>query len=91
MLFYCHPGGAFWNLFGSMQELELPLFVLVNVLTKAIAPTMPELFEDLKKKVLSRGIKFYKESKGANAPKPAPSYKPTVLGSVDLDSRGHLP
>ena len=32
-----------------------------------------------------------KLSKGANAPKPAPAYKPLLLGNEQLDSRGHLP
>ena len=32
-----------------------------------------------------------KESKGPKAPKPAPSYKFALLGSIDNDTRGFLP
>ena len=77
--------GAFWNLLGSMHELQLPLFILLTVLQKHL-DGRSELLERVKKAVLARGAKFRKE-----VPKPAPSYKPLLLGSAELDSRGHLP
>ena len=85
-------GGAFWNLLGSMNEIQLPVFVLINALTKIFGTAQPELFERLKKLVLQKAAKFIKDCKDPKtAPKPAPSYHWQVLGSASLDSRGHLP
>ena len=85
-------GGAFWNLLGSMNEIQLPVFVLLNALTKIFGTSQPELFERLKKLVLQKAAKFIKDCKDPkNPPKPAPSYHWQVLGSANLDSRGHLP
>ena len=54
--------GAFWNLLGSMAEIQLPCFVLLNVLQRAFGPVpvdasptgnalpgQPDLLDRLKK------------------------------------------
>ena len=91
--------GAFWNLLGSMAEIQLPVFVLLNVLTKLFDKVHPELLERLKKMTTQKAAAFAKAQKDAaakaqkdpkNAPKPCPGYKPTVLGKPDMDSRGFL-
>lgn len=84
-------GGAFWNLFGSMQELCLPVFLLLNVVQTCYGASEPELGERLRKAVVKKAAEWTKQQKGANAPKQPPSYKLTLLGSESLDSRGHLP
>jgi len=83
--------GAFWNLVGSMAEVQLPLFIYLAALQKYFGAKQADLSERLKKVVLAKGAKFKKEGQSANPPQPAPSYKFTLLGKADLDSRGHLP
>jgi len=84
------PGiGAFWNLLGSMAEIQLPVFVLINVLARAFEKSHHDLFDRLKKATLNKAAAFAKQSKDPKtAPKPCPSYKPQVLGDANLDSRG---
>ena len=84
-------GGAFWNVLGSMNEMQLPVFVLMNVLQKAYGTFHPELFERLKKLLIKLASDWTKRCKGSNPPKTCPSYKVQVIGSPDLDSRGHVP
>jgi len=83
--------GAFWNLLGSMSEIQLPVFMLHQALATQYSETHKELCERLKKTTTSAAGKFMKESKGPKAPKPAPSYKFALLGSIDNDTRGFLP
>ena len=83
--------GAFWNMFGSMQEIQLPVFVLINVAMKAYGKTHPALAEKLKAMTLSKAKAFMKLCNGPNPPKPCESYHPTLLGQASMDSRGHLP
>jgi hypothetical protein len=84
-------GGAFWNMLGSMAEIELPVFVLLNTLAKFCLRHSPALEQRLKKIVLDRAKAYAKEAKGPKPPQPAPSYKPTLIGEASMDSRGHLP
>ena len=84
--------GAFWNMLGSMAEIQLPVFVLLNVLSKMYEKAHKELFERLKKLTTNAAAAWTKLCKDPKtAPKPCPSYKPTILGKPELDSRGHLP
>jgi len=95
------PGiGAFYHLLGSMAEIQLPAFVLINVLQRLYGPDpidptskpgMPALLERLKRTTLARVGAFMKVVKSRRPPQPAPSYKPTLLGNEGLDSRGYLP
>jgi len=82
---------AFWNIFGSMQEIELPVFLLVNVVNSCFSSNHSELCDRLRKVVVKKAAEWSKACKGATPPKPCPSYKPLLLGSSTLDSRGHLP
>ena len=89
-------GGAFWNMLGSMAEIQLPVFVLLNVLArlfdKSGSQPHPELSERLKRLTVQRAAAFAKALKDPRrAPKPCPSYKPTILGKPEMDSRGVLP
>lgn len=84
-------GSAFWNLYGSMHEIELPVFVLVNIVNNSYSTSHPELCDRLRKTVLKRAADWAKLTKGPNPPKPCPSYKPLLLGDASNDSRGFLP
>lgn len=89
-------GGAFWNMLGSMTEIQVPLFVLINVLTKSFSPVdgrvnRPDLLERIKKTITKAAGDFQKLMKGPKPPEIPPSYKVQVLGSESLDSRGFLP
>jgi len=81
-------GSAFWHLLGSMHEIELPVFLLLNVANNCYASTYPELCDRLRKAVVKKAAE---RQKAKEPPKPPPSYKPMALGSEKLDSRGHLP
>jgi len=98
--------GAFWHMFGSMTEIQLPAFVLVNALQRRFG-TQPsaseesphlahtghsELLQRLKKVTMSSSAKQLKDSKqtGRKAIVPAPSYKPQLLGA-DAMQHGFLP
>jgi len=87
----CKGTGAFWNLYGSMHELELPVFVLINVVTNLFSATQPELIERLRKAIVKRAAEFCKASKKGEPPSSPGPYKRMLLGSEALDSRGHLP
>ena len=41
--------GAFWNLFGSMAEISLPVFVLTNALQRIYEGNYVEFLERMKK------------------------------------------
>ena len=89
-------GGAFWNMFGSMQEIQIPVFVLVNVAMAAFGKSHPALAEKLKTMITNKAKAFMKLCKDPKtAPKPCESYHPTILGlqasGATMDSRGHLP
>ena len=84
-------GGAFWNMFGSMQEILIPVFVLINVVMKAYHKKHDALAEKLKNMVLNKAKAYMKLCGGPNPPKPCESYHPTLLGHASMDSRGHLP
>ena len=47
-------GGAFWNMLGSMQEILLPVFVLINVAQKLYGKSHPTLAEKLKTMATSK-------------------------------------
>ena len=47
--------------------------------------------ERLRKTVIKSAAEWTKLVKGPKPPKPCQSYKPLLLGSESLDSRGHLP
>jgi hypothetical protein len=83
--------GAFWNLFGSMAEMELPVFVLLNTCQKFCnGRKHPQLFEKLKSSTITMAKAYTKAAKGPNPPKPPPSYKSQLVGNDGLDSRGYL-
>jgi len=99
-------GGAFWNLLGSMVEIQVPAFVLLNTLHRHFGPKPaeegsastkghpghPELLERLRRATQTAAAAFQKLSRDKRkAPQPSPSYKPQVLGADNLDPRGHLP
>ena len=90
-------GGAFWNNLGTMSEMQLPVFVLLNVLlwsyhSKESTSYHPELGERFKRAVLKKAAELVKLSKDPKtAPKPNPPYKVLFLGKPELDSRGFLP
>jgi hypothetical protein len=89
-------GGAFWNHLGTMQEMHLPVFLLLNVVTacygsKDSPQHHVELGERIRRMVLKRAQEVLKQSKDPKtAPKPNPPYKTLFLGKVELDSRGFL-
>jgi len=90
------PGiGAFWHLLGSMAEIQLPVFVCINVLSKAFEKgemlQHKDLFERLKRMTTQAAAAHQKLMKDPKkAPKPPPPYKTHPLGDATLDSRGHL-
>ena len=52
------PGiGAFWNMLGSMAEIQLPVFVLENALRKAYATSYVELLERCRKSTIQAAAK----------------------------------
>ena len=53
-------GGAFWNMLGSMNEMELPVFVLINVVQKAYSKSNAPLFERLKTLILQKAKEYAK-------------------------------
>ena len=72
------PGiGAFYHLLGSMAEIQLPAFVLINVLQRlygpdpidpASKPGMPALLERLKRTTLARVGAFMKVKRALTLP-----------------------
>ena len=72
------PGiGAFYHLLGSMAEIQLPAFVLINVLQRLYGPDpidptskpgMPALLERLKRTTLARVGAFMKVKRTLTLP-----------------------
>ena len=85
--------GAFWNMLGSMNEISIPVFVLINCITKMFEKSHKDLFERIKQGVLrtaSVNLKEKQKRDKEGKPKPFPSYKEAILGKEGLDSRGHV-
>jgi hypothetical protein len=85
--------GAFWNMLGSMHEISIPVFVLINCITKMFEKSHKELFERMKQGVLrtaSVNLKEKQKRDKEGKPKPFPSYKEALLGKESLDSRGYV-
>jgi len=85
--------GAFWNMLGSMHEISIPVFVLINCITKMFEKSHKELFERMKQGVLrtaSVNLKEKQKRDKEGKPKPFPSYKEALLGKEGLDSRGYV-
>jgi hypothetical protein len=85
--------GAFWNMLGSMNEISIPVFVLINCITKMFEKSHKELFERMKQGVLrtaSVNLKEKQKRDKEGKPKPFPSYKEALLGKEGLDSRGYV-
>jgi len=93
---HCASVGAFWNLLGSMTEIHLPVFVLINSLSAAYEKSHHDLFDRLKRMVTSKAAVLAKEAKERAkdrknpGPEEVPRYKRTVLGTEKMDARGHV-
>jgi len=84
-------GGAFWNMLGSMTEIEAPVYVLSNVVDRAYGERRPHFAAKLKALLLDKAKAHHKLVSGPNPPKPCESYKSQIVGQQSMDSRGHLP
>jgi len=84
-------GGAFWNMLGSMNEIEAPVYVYSNVLDKAYLQNYPALCTRIKNAILPKAKAYAKLCAGPKPPKPCESYKTNLIGESTNDKRGHLP
>jgi len=89
----CKGAAAFWNIYGSMQEIELPVFVLVNVMNSYYKESA-ETGDRLRKAVVKKAAEWTAACK-KEAPKMCASYKRFLLGEDAKGSptrdRNHLP
>ena len=65
--------GAFWNLYGSMHEIELPAFVLLNVTNQCYAEINPEMCDRMRKAITKKAAEWLKRKQSSSPPKPSPA------------------